>query len=426
MIQTTLKVSMIMIILVEMFSLPLYADDTPETKELRERIRALEERVQHGKPVPTSEHPWYERVAISGGLLAGLFGTFGYSEAAERLNQVGFDGVTDREEKERLDLSTSVDLFFEFPVGQQGIASTHLSIAKGDGVNPEMEDATGLIPFADDTERDLQDNNKLLEAWYEGTYYEGKLVTTVGILDGTVYIDENKAANDETEQFMNSAFYTNPLHGVPSYRPGIRITWAPVKGWYGTVLSIEGEDRATAQERLFARSGDRSTFYAAEIGTTFGLEGRGGNCRLYGWYDSTDYDRFDGTGKKNSRGFGVSVDGKVNDRLVLFARFGFGDADILEFDRFYSLGAALEQGRQTIGLAAALLPSSSKAETRLGSGAASIDLYEKSLLVIEVYDRLQLAEPVSVSPDLQYLRHPRGSGDLDGIVIAGVRVHVTF
>jgi len=405
---------------------PLWADDTPETKELRERIRALEERVQSGKPTATSKHPWFERVAISGGVLTSLSATSGYADGADALNRVAFEGVSDREEKERLDLSTSVDLFFEFPVGFQGIASMHLSLAKGDGVNPEINDATGVTPFADDTEQDLVDNNKLLEAWYEGTYFGGKLVTTVGILDGTLYIDANEAAHDETQQFMNTAFYASPLHGIPSYTPGLRLTWRPGMQGYATLLFIEGEDRDSAQERLFARSDNHSTLYALEVGTPYGTEERQGDVRFYGWYDSTDYDRFDAKGTKNSRGIGVSFDQKVSDRLTLFARATFGDGEILEFDRFYSIGGALDLGKQTVGLAAGILKSSSEAKTSLSGGGETVDLNEKSLVLFELYDRFQLFDTVSITPDLQYTIHPRGSGDLDRIVVAGVRVNVNF
>ncbi len=400
-----------------------YGHDTPETRELRKRIRALEERIQTGKPVPVSKHPWYERVALSGGILSALSGTSGYSDVADRLNRVGFSSL---DEKERLDMSASIDLFVEFPVGFHGLASTHLSMAKGDGINPELTKTSGLTPFADDTEQDLSDNNKLLEAWYEGKFLKERLLWTFGILDGTVYIDSNNVAHDETGQFMNAAFYNSPIHGIPSYSPGMRVTYRFSDRFYGTLLYIEGEDRTSAQERLFARSKDFSTVYAAEIGCRLKPGGREGNYRIYVWKDTTDFDRNDGNGTDNNQGIGLSFDQNLSDHLALFGRYSAGEKEVLNFDQFYNLGFSLNAGRNTLGFAAGVLRVGNGAKQQWTSGGTTVSLYEKNLVISELFYRRQITDTLSVTPDLQYTRNPLGSSDLDGIWVTSLRLNVTF
>jgi high affinity Mn2+ porin len=364
-------------------------------------------------------------VALSGGILSNLSGTSGYAEVAEDLNNAW--GGTLLEDKERLDMSTSIDLFFEFPVGAHGIASSHLSLAKGDGVNDEVAFATYLTPFADDLESDLSDNDKLLEAWYEGTYMDGKTIVTVGILDGTLYIDNNEAANDETEQFMNAAFYNSgAIHGVPSYTPGMRITYQPDDSLYGTFLYIEGEDRDAAQERLFARSGGQSTLYAFEVGLHTGGDGTEGNWRLYTWYDSTDYTKLAGAGTENAKGFGISIDQQLSEDLIVYGRYASGDDDILRFKKYYNAGLALNLGENTLGFSAGLFKKSGDAKITWVTGANRADLFEKNLALLECYYRIHLTDTVSVTPDLQYVQNPLGSGDLDEVLIASMRLNVTF
>lgn len=417
------KVGIFAVLILFCWSLSLQADDTLETKELRDRIRALEERVQSGKPVPASEHPWYERVAFSGGILSALSRTSGYSDVAKRLNKVGFSSL---EEVERLDMSTSVDLFVEYPVGMHGLASTHLSLAKGDGVNPELTEASGLTPFADDTEQDLTDNNKLLEAWYEGKFFRDHLLWTFGILDGTVYIDANEVAHDETKQFMNAAFYNSPIHGIPSYSPGMRVTYGTPDGFYGTLLYIEGEERGSAQERLFARSNDFSTVYAAEVGCRVTPGGREGNYRIYAWKDTTDFDCLNGTGTDGNQGVGLSFDQEIGHQVVFFGRYSAGEKKVLHFDRFYNIGFLLEGERNALGFAAGVLRVSGEAKKAWTAGKTTLLLYEKDLVISELFCRCDVTETLSVTPDLQYTRNSQGSGDLDGIWVANLRLNVTF
>ncbi|NOY53081.1 MAG: carbohydrate porin [Deltaproteobacteria bacterium] len=405
---------------------PVWADDTPETRELRKRIRALEEKVLKGKPLPASEHPWYERVAFSGGILSVLSGTSGYSDVASDLNRTGVTASDPLDTKERLDMSSNFDLFIEYPVGMHGLASAHLSMAKGDGVIPEMTEASGLTPFAHYTEQDLHDNNKLLEAWYEGKFLDGRLIWTFGLLDGTLYIDTNEAAGDETEQFMNAAFYDSPITGLPSFVPGMRITYNFVHGFYGTLLYVEGDDRSYAQDRLFARSDDFSTVYAAEIGWHVAPAGKEGNYRLYGWKDTTDFDRLDGTGTDNNQGFGLSFDQHLTEHLTLFGRYSAGEKSVLDFSRFYNLGLSFASGRDTFGFAAGTIRSSDAAKKKWSVGGRNLTLYEKGLLISELFYRRQVTETLSLTPDLQYTKNPLGSGDLESIWVASLRLNVSF
>ena len=100
-----------------------------------------------------------------------------------------------------------------------------VSFAAGNGLN--KLGGVSVAVNADDLEDDLKNINgrsrdNLLELWYKHLFSTGKqssLGVTLGIIDGTNYIDVNAYAHDHHFQFMNEVF-VNRLR-VPTYDPGV-------------------------------------------------------------------------------------------------------------------------------------------------------------------------------------------------------------
>lgn len=91
-----------------------------------------------------------------------------------------------------------------------------------------------LAPWAADLEDDVKDINGrsrdyLLQAWYRHTFTlaeDASLAATFGIIDSTVYLDDNAYANDEYTQFMNEAFVNSGGYSLPSYDAGAALELA--------------------------------------------------------------------------------------------------------------------------------------------------------------------------------------------------------
>ena len=106
-----------------------------------------------------------------------------------------------------------------------------LGFASGNGLNSNLP--VNLSAWAADLEDDVKDINgrgrdHLLTAWYRHDFRvagPGGIQLTIGIVDATDYLDQNRYSNDEYSQFMNSALINAPSNWLPSYDAGAAFEW---------------------------------------------------------------------------------------------------------------------------------------------------------------------------------------------------------
>lgn len=307
---------------------------------------------------------------------------------------------------------TKVDEFF-----------LRVSFAKEDGIkefSPFM-----LTPNADDLFKDLKNiNNRsrdhLLELWYARTFdLPGNftLRTTLGIIDATAFIDDNRFANDELTQFMNEAFVNNPTANLVSYDYGVAFELG--KG--PVTVKLLGMRSKTEEKRNY-------NYYALQMGYRWETALGEGNLRVFGFATNKRFPNWDSDRKEALKGWGLSFDQDIlKDRLGVFARVGFQDTKAeVDYKSMYSLGLSsricIPRFRDvTVGAGYSYLKAPSRHEELKNS-----QVFEAYLL-IPLYEREKKFSS-ALTFDWQYLKDrlreestPKRSGHL-----LGVRLNFTF
>jgi porin len=251
--------------------------------------------------------------------------------------------------------------------------------------------------------RDDLDNQEiaLTELWWVWSINQTRIFT-LGKIDPTAYFDANRIANDETTQFLATPLVNNLAAPFPDYGLGAVAEFHPADWFY---INIGASDaRANGGETGFNTVGE-DWFYAGEFGFILDLDGHQGVYRFTVW--GVDSDRGeDGTG------FSLSFDQEVADHVVPFFRYGYGD--VTDFRRSVSGGVGFE------GLLG-------RADDLLAVGAVWADASDRALgaeTLIEVFYRVQVAEWLQVTPDVQFVIDPaQGTG---ASVVFGLRVQAIF
>jgi len=295
--------------------------------------------------------------------------------------------------------ATAVELGTNFHPTEKDEFQLTLSYASGNALNKILEDNDFPSTYADDLEKDLENGNNLLEAWYKKTFDLSQGISlglTFGIIDATAYIDDNAFANDELAQFMNEVFVNNPLAELPSYD-------------IGGVVEL-GVDSLSVKALMMntEEDGDNYDYYAFQVGYTLKTPLGEGNYRVYGFATSNK--------SKDLKGAGISIDQKLTEEVGAFARFGYKKDGSKE--KFGSGGVNINGkfwGRES---------------DEAGIGLAYIDSEgDSSTLVGELYAKFQLFENEDIASDItfdfQYIKNTQNNTDQTG-TFYGVRWNVSF
>lgn len=292
------------------------------------------------------------------------------------------------------------------------------------------------------------------QAWYQATiplpfggfkpHSKETLEINFGKMDPFLFFDQNAAANDETKQFLNTAFVHNPLLdaggdiGVDAngFTPGIRVSYVNKQDKrepWRLSLGVFGAGRGANYTRFFS-----SPLVIAQAETQqrfFG--GLMGNYRVYYWRNG-QAPGFDGTTAHRS-GWGVSADQRVGDDTTLFARYGQHiSGSGARFDRaltggFEISGSDWGRGADSIGVGGGLLHASK--DFRAGSLTADADgngipdyayAATGSERMVEVYYRWRFNKQFEISPSLQLIGNPGGNGGAPVFRLLALRAQLTY
>ncbi len=336
-------------------------------------------------------------------------------------------GVTDKTQ-----FSTRADIEVELPMGEIGQAEgrlfAHFRAGDGDGID------TGAFATSNATVFNFN-RPVLMQAWYQldvpvgavsGNL--GRVELTVGKIDPFGFFDQNAAADDESEQFLNLAFIHNPLldaggdigvgeHGAS---PGVRFAYVgDVNGGNNYAVSLglfgagAGADFADTFEDPLAIA------QVEYVGKTFG--GLSGGYRLYGWSNG-NAESFAGDRQRHS-GLGVSIDQQLSQHVTLFSRLGKSTRGDVAFDSAATLGLELGGGLwgradDRLGVAWGWLDTSREYRSDTGFDAAEHHF--------EIYYAWQLNEHISLTPDIQWIKNPAGDGAADDVTVIGLRAKAAF
>lgn len=282
------------------------------------------------------------------------------------------------------------------------------------------------------------------ELWYEQSLCDDVFTIRFGKLDSKTGLkpqemrmsfDISYYANDETSQFLNTAFRNNRTIPFPCYGLGAIINYKPVEWWYASAAFQD------AQAQL-GESGFHTTFnkprffYIFETGIISSLNSSNGPMpgayRIGMWGDPRPKS-FTGSTKKynDDVGFYTGFDQmlwkensnpKDNQGLGAFFRYGYADSEKNNLTNFVSFGLQYEglfEGRDNdvlgIGLARGYFSDY--------ASATYTDDYEN---VIEVYYNIQITKWFNLTPSVQYLTNPSGNDKSSDATVIGLRAQITF
>jgi porin len=281
------------------------------------------------------------------------------------------------------------------------------------------------------------------ELWYEQALCDDTLRVRLGKLDITggfecrgcpVSFDSSSYANDETAMFLNNALVNNPTIPFPDVGLGAVIHWNPIEWWYASLgaADAQADGRETGFRTAF--HGEDYFFYAFETGVTPEIGSANGPLpgayRIGLWNDSQDKERFsNGTNRRDDTGFYLTFDQMVyketNDPedtqgLGVVTRYGWASDQVNDVTDFWSLALqyqGLLEGRDDdlLGLGFA--------QGAFSEDAGYVDDYES---VLELYYNAQIAPWMGISPSIQYITDPGGSGMANDAVVIGLRAQTAF
>jgi porin len=178
----------------------------------------------------------------------------------------------------------------------------------------------------------------LKEIYWQQHFGNDRLLVRAGKLDAENYYNSNYWQSDN-KYFLNQAFSSFPVRAFPSNGLGVNVTVKPSEQWYVSTgfQDAQGKKTEAGFDTFF---GDFNLFGAVELGLTPTFEGVGkGTYRFTAWYR----DAGDSNGQPHDKGFALSLDQRVGERMTPFFRYGVSDGNINGIEQMISAGVGWER-----------------------------------------------------------------------------------
>ncbi len=274
---------------------------------------------------------------------------------------------------------------------------------EGIGGNGPDEFVGSLSGLNDDAGSFQGDNGfermSVREAWLELKPFKKNINIIAGKIDLTNYFDGNTIANDETTQFITSAFVNNRTLEVPKNAPGMVSIYETRRGLCFRLGMQSTEDIEAGLIDVLYGIGE----VGIKLNCLFGLEG---NYRLW--------TKING-GQNDNKGMGISLDQQLSKRLFSFARYGINETDSASIKNAESGGLELHHP----------FTSRAKDSTALAFGhATAIDGSEEQ--VVEIYYRIVINDHFAITPSFQTVFDPIGLEGNEVVTLIGVRTQIEF
>lgn len=303
---------------------------------------------------------------------------------------------------------------------------------------------------------DAYDSPLLYELWLDQTLWDERL----SIRAGQLLADTEFAGSDYGALLLNGSFgwpafiSGNTLNAGPTYfraAPGFRVRTSLAENGYlqaglydgDTFDSAEGNPRRNRHGIRWRLNSDQGAFAIAETGWSIhqgaNASGLPGTYKLGAWLHTADFADLRDSSRSHSgnHGFYVAADQMLwreNDAddeqgLGLFFRGGLSPEDRSAFEIAIDTGLhyrGLFPGRDDDALALGFAYVNISDDIRRAERTAGASVLSDDELAIELTYQINLTPWLGVQPDVQWIRHPGGSGALDDALVVGLRTRVTF
>lgn len=266
------------------------------------------------------------------------------------------------------------------------------------GTNSKLNEDAGSLQDSDKVDR-----VSVREAWLQWNSLEQHWSASAGKIDLTNYFDSNLVANDETTQFLASAFVKNPVFAQPPNGPGAVLQFDSREAFRWGIGVQSADDSG---DRLF-----HELYGVTELGLhTNAVFGRPGNYRLWG--------RINGGADDDNMAMGISLDQQVLPQWTLFGRYGLAEEEGSSVNYAWSVGVeqrAPWKRRPQDRWAVAVGQQDGTTASRDG--------------LVEWYYRFVVSPHLALSPHVQWLIESAGnstSEPQENVFVIGIRNQVSF
>ncbi|MGB5611054.1 MAG: carbohydrate porin [Sedimenticolaceae bacterium] len=274
----------------------------------------------------------------------------------------------------------------------------------------------GEIGYAGLTAVPFSDAGWLLtNLYWHQSLDENRLAYIVGIVDVTDYVDVYGLVNPWTD-FSNLAFSNDPTIPAPDQGLGAALRWSVDDHYYVLAgLADANGDPSDPWDSVDTFFNDGEYFKHIEAGWHGSWDARlDDNIHLTLWQadERTQADIPDGWG------VAFSFSKRINERWLPFLRIGYADGSGAVLERSVSTGFAHytpdKQGVFGLGLNWG----------RPNQDAFGMDARDQ--YTVEAYYRLQIADHLTITPDIQLIKDPATNPDDDCLWVAGLRARLSF
>ena len=245
--------------------------------------------------------------------------------------------------------------------------------------------------------------------FWQQKFRDGKINFIVGNLDPTDYVDIYGLTNPLTH-FQNLTFLTDPTIAAPNQ--GLGIAGGVMLSDHVYITASLSDANGNPTEAGFNSFFDEAEYFKhIEIAWVSSFERRYfDNIHLTAWH----VDEREEAGTPDDWGLAFSASWFINDTWMPFLRAGYSED-----------GAALLNGSVSVGFGRYFNNSSNLFGFGVGWGSPAEDGLEDQVTT-ELFYRLQLAQNLALTPDIQVIFNPASNSDQDAIAVFGIRTRLNF
>lgn len=180
------------------------------------------------------------------------------------------------------------DLELNFKPLKNGDFFMRVHAGEGDGADKDLAEDGALFANLNTIADDNPGNDGLsvLEAYYTHSFFDERLLFSIGKTEQVVFIDDNAFANDEYTQFVGKPFVNNPMFdSEDEFGPlmAAQISpWKPLKFTFLYASTSRPYLPDYQQKSVWDNIFD-TPFLAGQLTFSPNLFGYDGNYRVYGW-----------------------------------------------------------------------------------------------------------------------------------------------
>jgi len=237
----------------------------------------------------------------------------------------------------------------------------------------------------------------------------GKLNFVAGVVDATDYLNIYGLINPWTH-FTNFEFSTGTTIAVPNQGLGAAFGAALSTNVYVVAGLTDANADPSRPHKFFDSFSDGEFFTHVELGWYSSYERRYfDNVHVTAWHQ----DERDGAGVPDSWGVSFSATKFIDDKIMPFLRAGYSDG-----------GAAIMKTSVTAGVGFYNPKNSDLLAIGLGWAEPFGGLRDQ--YTVEIFYRLQIAESLALTPDVQLVIDPSLNPNEDLLFFFGFRLRLTF